>query len=406
MPPEETRDAARAAWESLPETSRTPDQALGRWGAACGATWGVMERCDFSCTACYLAPGANRTRPLPFARVKEQLETMRARLGPGAKVQVTAGEVTLLPAADLARIVRSARRLGLVPMVMTHGQRFLREPRYLERLVVEGGLDRIAVHVDTTQRGRDGGDPRTERALMPVRARLAALVRDVRRRTGRPLHAAHTVTVTRDNLAEIPGVVRWTAQNADAFRLLALQPLARVGRTRARGRPDAVWARVQEGLGCPGAGRTWLFGHPDCNLTAFFWICGGRHAVPVRRPRAPLDDRFVRRLLRSGLAGWNVNGARPWRSLAGRLLRDPRLLVEVPLFCVLRLLGDARLVRRPRPFAVNVHRFMDEDELDTPRGRERLAACAFRVPVDGEMVPMCAFNGTGERARRVGLARR
>jgi hypothetical protein len=45
------------------------------------------------------------------------------------------------------------------------------------------------------------------------------------------------------------------------------------------------------------------------------------------------------------------------------------------------------------------HHFMSSAEIDTPLGRERLAACAFRVPIDDAMVPMCAVNALGVRER-------
>ena len=59
----EEREAAAAMWRRLPGEVRTADQVLGRYSAGCAATWGVMERCDFACTACYLAKGANATPP-------------------------------------------------------------------------------------------------------------------------------------------------------------------------------------------------------------------------------------------------------------------------------------------------------------------------------------------------------
>jgi hypothetical protein len=43
------------------------------------------------------------------------------------------------------------------------------------------------------------------------------------------------------------------------------------------------------------------------------------------------------------------------------------------------------------------HHFMSPDEVATERGRARLAACVVRVPVDGEMVPMCRMNAAGVR---------
>ena len=40
---------------------------------------------------------------------------------------------------------------------------------------------------------------------------------------------------------------------------------------------------------------------------------------------------------------------------------------------------------------------MSAAETTTPLGQERLAACAFRVPIDGVLQPMCAVNALGLR---------
>ena len=40
---------------------------------------------------------------------------------------------------------------------------------------------------------------------------------------------------------------------------------------------------------------------------------------------------------------------------------------------------------------------MNRDELKTEVGQQRLAACAFRVPIEGRMEPMCGLNGTDLR---------
>jgi len=398
----EERARAKAIWDSLPEELHTPDQGFGRWSTGCGATWGVMERCDFGCTACYLAKGANQTDAMPFEQVAEQIDALKAHMGAGARIQITAGEVTLLPCDDLIRIVKYARDCGLIPMVMTHGQRFLREPEYLERLVLEAGLDRFSFHVDTTQRGRDGGDPETEAELMSVRDAMADLIRRTRKKTGKTLYAAHTVTVTADNLPELPDIVRWCVRNADTVRLLGLQPLAQVGRTRVEGRPNEVWEKVCEGIGRPIHDRTWLFGHPDCNQFACLWVCG-KDVVEVRRKGSKLDSWFMGTLMQASLQGWTMQGE-PQRiayaRLAGHLLRDPRPLLRGIFFSTVRLLGNWRLLKRPRPFVINVHHFMDADMLDTPEGKARVEACVFKLPVDGEMVSMCAFNGGGTRAAK------
>ena len=45
------------------------------------------------------------------------------------------------------------------------------------------------------------------------------------------------------------------------------------------------------------------------------------------------------------------------------------------------------------------HHFMSPDELRTPVGQDRLAACVFRLPYKGEMVPMCQMNADGVREK-------
>jgi len=47
-----------------------------------------------------------------------------------------------------------------------------------------------------------------------------------------------------------------------------------------------------------------------------------------------------------------------------------------------------------RPLMVVVHRFMEPGELQNELGRQRLEACVFKWPVDGEMVSMCEVNAT------------
>lgn len=231
----EKRRLLRERWEGLDPAVRLPGQGLGQKATGCGATVGIQPRCDFSCTGCYLGSEANRIPALPTSAILAQLDALRAWLGPKSNVQITDGEVTLRPVEELVEILRYARSIGVIPMVMTHGDSFRRHPGLLERLMEEGGLTEVSIHVDITQRGRRGIKvARTERELMPLRDEMAGMVREARRRTGRPLRAATTLTVTRENLPEIADVVRWTVRNRDAFGLISFQPLPTSGSLSTR----------------------------------------------------------------------------------------------------------------------------------------------------------------------------
>src|SRR5690242_18852836 len=87
----EKRALLAERWAALDPTLRLPGQGLGRKATGCGATMGIQPRCDFACTCCYLGSDANRIPALPVEAVLEQLDRLRAWLGPKSNVQITDG---------------------------------------------------------------------------------------------------------------------------------------------------------------------------------------------------------------------------------------------------------------------------------------------------------------------------
>ncbi len=425
----ETRDSLDAAWARLDPRFRTANQMYGRHEEGCGATIGVMPKCDFACRGCYLGADANRTPELPLADVKAQLDLLRAALGPWGNVQLTDGEVALRPAEDVIEILRHARDIELIPMLMSHGDGFLRDPDLLKRLMVEGGLEELSLHIDTTQRGRRDREFKyatREAELMDLRARFVAMIRRVRRETGRTLRVASTVTVTQDNLPEVGDIVAFAQANADVFRMVGLLPVAHVGRTEdgiGRITAEALWAEIERGLSIEETNRDrltanqWFMAHPDCSrfvIGTTAEVDTGPRFVPLSPESSVRDRRFLDRLFAS-FAGATFRADRPSEAAArliGMLFRAPRFFFwDVPAtgwgwarrfdpdrpmrFALRALTGRTQLHR----FSVVAHHFMSADELDTPAGRERVAQCAFQVPINGELRSMCEVNGAGLRDR-------
>jgi 7,8-dihydro-6-hydroxymethylpterin dimethyltransferase len=399
--------ALTRAWERLPPEFRTAHQFLGRQYAGCGAVIGAMPRCDFTCTGCYLGAEANRIPPRPLAEIMAQLDQIRDWLGPTGNVQLTDGEVTLRAEAEVVALIRYARAIGLVPMLMTHGETFRRKPGLLERLMEDGGLTEVSFHVDTTMRGRRDRYryARTEAELDGLRAEFADLIRTARRRTGRPLECASTVTVTQDNLAQIPGIVRWFVRNADAFKMVSFQPLAEVGRTARELKgvsADALWVEIGHGVDDPlvGRGEGWL-GHPACSRfvqgLAVVRRARGRF-VPLYRQDEPREMEFLTQLLdRLGGTSFRLDDrGRALKRAAGIAWRHGGFLVQRGLPALWRLWRRAG-VGRAHYLCIVSHHFMSSAEMQTREGQERLAACAFQVPIDGRLESMCAVNGAGLR---------
>lgn len=417
-------------WASLPQALRTPQQMFGRQGNGCGATIGAMPRCDFACRGCYLTSDANRAPAESVEAIKAQMRLLRPILGHAGNLQLTDGEVTLRPESEIVELLRYAQSLGLIPMLMTHGDAFRRRPGLLERLMVDGGLVEVSIHVDTTQRGRHGArwrGARTEGELNPLRAEFAAKIRAAQRATGLPLRAATTMTVTRDNLGGVADVVRWVATHGGAFRLVSFQPIAQVGRTEAGygGGVDVddLWDEVATGLGVAGGAArmrelgVW-FGHEACNRMVNGILVkgsdGGIRFHALRDATEPMDRRIVDGFLqRFGGITFRLDGA------VQRLARLAAVTRAAPRFILgnlipyaahwLRRVGEGSAPRGAwrlttgratlTPLVLVSHHFMSRAELETPVGRERVAHCVFRVPVDGELVSMCEVNALGIRER-------
>ncbi len=427
----ESRALLARNWAHLPEPLRTPHQMLGRQGNGCGATIGAMPRCDFACRGCYLGEEANKVPAESVEAIKAQMRALRPVLGPAGNLQLTDGEVTLRPAEEVIELLRYARTLDLIPMLMTHGDSFRRRPGLLERLAREGGLTELSIHVDTTQRGRTGDHrhARTEAELNPLRAEFAQLLRDTRATTGINVRAATTMTVTPDNIGGVADVVRWLVDNPDAFFMISFQPVAQVGRTEDglgdSVEVEALWREIARGVYGSAdetsvakllGGQKWL-GHPACNRFVHGIVAkraSGGTLHCVRQHGDTTDERLVDGFLArfGGISFRRDTRATAIARAVGLALRAPGFFARsVPPFALhwLRRLGDGNAWRAVRELATGTlhahgllfvsHHFMSKAQLETPLGQERVQQCVFTVPVDGQLVSMCEVNALGIRER-------
>lgn len=421
----------RARWRSLPNELRTPNQLAGRHLTHCGFTTGASY-CSFRCTHCYLPANANEV-PIPsLAQMKEQIDANRRFQGPGGGLQITGGDVADAywragRQSELIEITRYAVASGLVPMLMTHGQTLLQHPEFLDRLVIDGGLRQVAVHIDLTQAGRHGfpiNRLTSETDLHPVRDAFTQLALNLRQRSRLPLELAHNCTVTERNIDSIAEVVRWflaDSARSRIWRILSFQPEANTGRTIFSAHPVTpaiVWEKLCQGIGQQLDGSAFIGGHPDCGqgLSLLVEERGGRYL-----PLLP-NDKKTKRLFSDILAAVGAistmttdsdAGASllPYRAV-GAFLRHPKLagravkrglaLVatgEIPLrFALAILTGRAHTIN------IGTHNFMDASQVanapNDPVTRSRLEACVFKGAVrnrangEWETVPMCAMNHT------------
>ncbi|WNV75478.1 radical SAM domain-containing protein [Geodermatophilus sp. DSM 44513] len=437
----ETERALAERWAALPEHVRTPAQSLGRHAVGCEGTHGVFPKCNLTCTPCYHSADANKVRVDGGHTVREvdaQMAYLRERRGPYAHAQLIGGEVSLLPPDDHAEALLTMRRHGRSPMSMTHGDF---DPDYLRALVTgDDGRLRLprvsfAAHVDSLMRGRRGAvRPRTEAELHPFRERFVQMFRDLRAETGLRSYLAHNMTVTPANLDQVAEVVR--AVVPMGYSMMSFQPAAHVGDDRRWKESytavdvDAVWARLEEGLGRTVPYQAIEFGDPRCNRLGFGFLAdGGWH--PFVDPAHPAElrarDAFFAHF--GGIAFSNT----PPALLAVKVLRvlrhhpgDAAVAAGWARSLVrraggLRALAGAARRGRLGLMTFEVHSFMDAAHVgpawdmmrrgevaEDPQLRatqERLAACTYSMahPETGELVPACAQHSVLDLAENAQL---
>ncbi len=420
---EEKTRVLKERWDSLPEALQTDNQIAGRHLTHCGFTLGASY-CSFHCTHCYLPKNANSI-PIPaLAQVKEQIDANRRFQGPGGGLQITGGDVADAywragRADELVEIVQYAYSVGSVPMLMTHGQTLIEQPEFLERLVVEGGLRQISVHVDTTQAGRHGypiGRIKSEADLHPVRQAFTDLAQRVRQKTGVPLEYALSFTVTRKNIDDVPEVLRWylaDPQRTHIWRMISFQPEADTGRTIYSERPITpadVWEKICEGVGLPLRRDVSIFGHPDCNSWASLLVARPSGKIFPLLPDDKKFDALLGEVLRKigGLSLVNDDAGTPVFRLAGVLFQHPLLALRT-LYRLTRYMTSRNappeilrsLLRgQVHTVGVGMHNFMGAaqvaDAPNDPVVQARLDSCVFKGAVKRkgvwEAVPMCSMN--------------
>jgi hypothetical protein len=417
--------ALERRWQELPSRVRTAAQLIGRRGAGCEGTHGVFPQCNLGCRPCYHSADANLVRvdgPHTVANVDAQMAFAESLRGPGQYAQLIGGEVSLLDPDDHAAALLSMRSHGRIPMSFSHGDF---DYEYLERLALdETGRPRFdhlafAIHIDSSMRGRRAVPrPNSEAELDGERARVAAMFERLRRTHGVGSYLAHNMTVTADNLDEIPSVI--ANSRGLGYRMFSFQPAAHVGDDRKWGptergfTDDDIWGRVEAGAGSTLPFRAIQFGDLRCNRVSWGAYVGRRY-VPL------LDETDLRDLRARDHFFVAFPGALGDGPVLVRLAKIVRSVARHPIV-VPALAGWARRFagrggglrgewRSAHPTTFVMHRFMDAVDVaaawdhmqagtnpDEPRvaeTMERLQACAYTMahPELGQMVPACVQHG-------------
>jgi MoaA/NifB/PqqE/SkfB family radical SAM enzyme len=363
---------------------RAPNQVLGRRSTVGCVALEVTQRCNLDCTLCYLSEYSESVPDPPLEELKRKADHIRRLFGVQTNVQITGGDPTLRPRAELLEIVRYVASLGLYPALFTNG---IRATRGLLAELRAVGLTDVAFHVDLTQE-RKGYT--TERQLHEVREEYLGRAR------GLGLAVIFNITVCDQNLDEVPELVRFFVAHAGEIGMASFQLQADTGRGVFHRRGRALTRQRMQALidAACGARISWdrlLIGHPECHNIGYTLVVGGREVIDL------FDDaRVVERFLadfgtvaldrsdvpRSALKVLrHVFATRPeWLTFGGAF--TARLVGRV-----LSAMARTRSTRVGK-LSFFMQNFQDADALD----QERIHHCSFYVATRDGAVSMCAHN--------------
>jgi 7,8-dihydro-6-hydroxymethylpterin dimethyltransferase len=381
-------DSAKKKMQARLHKHWEPNQALGRRDTIGCVALEITQRCNLDCTLCYLSEHSEDTRDIPMAELFRRLDEIKDTYGPGVGVQITGGDPTMRKYEELVEIVRYARNLGLVPALFTNGIKATRE---MLIDLAKAGLGDVAFHVDLTQE-RKGY--RTEKELNAVRKEY------IERARGLGISVLFNTTVHRENIHEIPDIVRFFRANTDVVTFCSFQMQAETGRGELGSRDaDAVTvprvrSLVSEGAGIPLQWDLILYGHPDCNRMAGTLATNG-NLYNTCTDQTLFND-FLREFahIRFDRRQPTINLALPYLKA---IWRKPSWLFRGLAF-VFGLVWQAKWDLLKSGFKVNrlcffIHNFMDAKNLD----QDRIDACSFMVQTPDGPISMCAHNADRDR---------
>ncbi len=360
---------------------------------------------------------------VPLWQMKQQIDAQVQEMGLGGNLQITGGDVVDAywragKPDELIEVLQYACKSGLVPMLMTHGQILLEQPDYFARLVIEGGLRKLSLHIDITMAGRPGfsiNSLQREAQLNPLRDQFVDLVLQTRKRTGKRIVAAQTVTVTEKNLSTIGDILKWLMsdqRNMAVTRTISFQPEADVGRTVISNTPitpERVWNAVSMGVSKKLSRDHLLFGHQDCTSVATLLVRARDQKIAYLSSKCAAGKIFWQGLMKT-FGGLEASSTAPFIASSrkvGALIRRPGIILEF-LHYITSLFRQkeincsfllSTLFGRVAGFNIVMHNFMNAHEVQEPRAssvQQRLDACAFKgmLKKDGEWVAvsMCEMN--------------
>ncbi len=352
--------------------------------ASCCVLLEVTARCNMACPVCFANSGGSASAP-PDPSLETILAWFDLLLEKGGpfNIQLSGGEPSLRE--DLPEIVEAGRRKGFpFFQINTNGLRLAEEEAFAHSLK-KAGLQTVFLQFDSTR----------EAPYQELRGRpLLNVKKKAVENCGRAGLGVVLVPTVKPgcNLQDVWSILEYAALHSPTVRGVHFQPISYFGRYGAAWEreerltlPGLLWALEQQSGGqvqaadfMPGGAE-----HPLCSFHADYTLAGGRwrrvqtatHPCCGKAPPRPSSDRARQAV------------AQKWSPVGACSQEGPPK--EDSLEGFLALQQQSRL-------AISGMMFQDAWTLDT----KRLQHCHVHVvSPEGELVPFCAFNLSGQNGQ-------
>lgn len=360
----------------------TPNQLLGRTHTIGCVAVEITQKCNLDCTLCYLSEHSQAVRDIPIQEVFKRLDNVLRHYGPGTSVQITGGDPTLRKRSELIEIVEYANKLGLHTALFTNG---IAASRDLLAALAKVGLNDVAFHVDTTQ----------ERKGFPDEASLNAIREEyIERAKGLGLMIIFNTTVHTDNFKELPMLVDFFVQHADAVSFASFQLQAETGRGEWGARADVidpvtVKAAIEKTISKALPWEKVRIGHNDCHSYMPTLVADKQVYSVV--DDAHLFAQFIEDFKHIQTTRQHGTAQIIW-DYSKALLARPKWIWKLAKATSLKLFEmRSSLFKskgRVHKLSFFVQNFMDANALQ----QDRIDACSFMVMTADGPISMCKHN--------------
>lgn len=167
----------------------------------------VTDKCDLFCNGCYRHKIEGHK---PLEEIKNEI-ALCSKITNSDVMVIAGGEPLIYP--YIFEVVEYISSLGIKPLILSNGLSFTRS---MARDFKKAGLSRIHFHIDTSQK-RNSWENKNESELNELRQYYADLLWETK-----GIQCGFHITVRKENLIQIPSVIRWYRINMHKVQHLSL----------------------------------------------------------------------------------------------------------------------------------------------------------------------------------------